>query len=105
MQVSVASLAEASIAPFSTQAVSVRIQGNAAALPVDRDLLFESRHSLEGISVFTHIVDCAMSDIMVRNDTNKTITIQRNGQLGSITEYDEYEQADRCTYVSPLSFS
>ena len=30
-----------------------------------------------------------MSDIMVRNDTNETVTIQRNGQLGSITEYDK----------------
>lgn len=64
-QVSVASLAEASIPLFSTQAISVRIQGNAAALPTDQDVLFEPRHSLEGISVFTHVVDYAMSDIMV----------------------------------------
>ena len=85
-KLSVACLSDASIPPFSTKTIAVRVQGD--AIPSDRDLLFEPGHSVEGISVFTHIVDCSMAEILVRNDTSKHIAIQRNGRLGSIVEYD-----------------
>ena len=84
----VASLAETSIPPYSTQSISVSIRGSPTALPSDRDLLFEPKHEFQGVSVFAHIVDCSMTKVIIRNDTDLPVTIKKNGHLDAIVEYD-----------------
>ena len=52
------------------------IQVQSDAILSDYNLLFESDHSVEEISMFTHIVNYLMTEILIQNDISKHIVIQ-----------------------------
>ena len=86
-KLSVVYLSDIFISLFSTKMIAIWVQSN--AIPSDHNLLFKSDYSVEEISVFTHIVNCLMTEILIQNDTFKYIVIQWNDCLRSIIEYDE----------------
>ena len=63
----------------------VPITGQADLL-TEHDLLFESASS--HVSVYTHIVDHAMSQVYVRNDSDESMTIPVMTHLGQVVEYN-----------------
>ena len=65
------------------------IQVQSDVILSDHNLLFESDHSVEEISMFTHIVNCLMTEILIQNDISKHIVIQWNNYLRSIIEYNK----------------
>ena len=56
-------------------------------LPTDRDFIFEPK-SLDSLSVYIYIIDYSISQIFIRNDTDKNIVLPRNIRVGSVAEYD-----------------
>ena len=66
-------------------------------LPNDRDLLFEPVNHSDGIAVYAHIVDCHLSAVQVRNDSESPITIRRDSPLGTVGEYE----VDGCFAAHP----
>ena len=87
IKLSVVCLSDVSILLFSTKTIAVWVQSD--AIPSDHNFLFESDYSVEGISMFTHIVNYLMTEILVQNDISKHIVIQWNDCLRSIVKYDK----------------
>ena len=57
-------------------------------LPPDRDLLFEPLEHVKGVAVYTHIVDCNMTAVQARNDTNTSVVLRKDTLLGTVVEYE-----------------
>ena len=74
-----------SISLYSTQFIGVRVR----ALLKDQDLLFELNHLIENLSVFTHIINCSMAEMLIWNDISNLIIINCEGSLETVIEYDE----------------
>ena len=66
-------------------------------LPNDRDLLFEPFDHSNGIAVYAHIVNCHLSAVQVRNDSESPITIRKDSPLGIVGEYE----VDGCFAAHP----
>ena len=60
-------------------------------LSIDQDLLFESSSQIK-LSVYAHIVDHIMSEVIVINETEKIMILLQKTQLRQVVKY----KADRC---------
>lgn len=89
--------ANVTIPAHSCSTVPIKYRGS--RLP-DRDMLFNpndiEKLGQEG-GVFSHIVDANFSVVQIRNTTSKPVSIARNEQLGTLTDYEE----DGCYLASP----
>ena len=81
------------VQPQHHQKVAIK----ATDLPSDRDLLFEPIAHPDGLAIYAHIVDCHLTEIHVRNDSDKAIAIPAETHLGYVVEYE----ATECYRVSP----
>lgn len=61
----------------------------------DRDFLFEPTFRHRGTTVFSHIIDCKMTSVFVRNETTQSIRLSQNTCLGKVVKYE----ADGCYHV------
>ncbi len=76
------------IPPHSNVAIPVSgPKRRALDLPENRDFIFEPQ-KLDTLSVYAHIVDHNMSEIFVRNDTDRPITLAPKVKLGMVSDYE-----------------
>ena len=47
-------------------------------LPDDRDLLFEPVATSDGLAIYAHVVDCYMTAVQVRNDSEVLVTLRKD---------------------------
>ena len=78
-------LAEIFILSYFTQFIEIRVK----ILSEDQDLLFKSNHLIENLSVFTHIIDCFMNQILIQNDISNIITVKYRDSLKLIIKYNK----------------
>ena len=78
------------VQPRSNVAIPITGPRRMLELPRDRDLFFEPA-SLNELSTYAHVVDHTLTEVFVRNDTDRPITLQRRSKLGNITELDTTE--------------
>ena len=56
-------------------------------LPEGWDLLFKPLYTKPNVKVFVQIIDCGMKEILMKNNTNKTLVINEKTKLGRVVEY------------------
>lgn len=79
------------VAPHTNKRIQITgPRHRALRLPTNRDLIFKPE-KLDSLSVYAHVVDCHISHIFIRNDTNEAIKLPRNVKLGHVTEYEAAE--------------
>lgn len=76
------------IAPHTNRKVTITgPRHRSLDLPHDREFLFEPE-KVDKLSAYAHVVDCDMSHIIVRNDSEEQIKLPRNVKLGKVIEYE-----------------
>ena len=78
------------IQPRSIVAIPITGPRYTLDLPQDRDLFFELA-ALNELSTYAYIVDYILTEVFIRNNTDKAVTLQRRLKLGNITELDTTE--------------
>ena len=87
-QIIVVSKQFVTIPPRSQQAVAIgAVKRRPLQLAEDRDFIFEAR-TLDSLSIYAHIVDANTENVLVRNDTDRSVNLAQNTNLGQILEYN-----------------
>ena len=87
---SILSKEQVTIQPKSRQLVTVTGKKSKLTLPAGRDFLFEPKRQPK-LTMYTHIVDCNISQVIVQNDGSTPIVLLKNTKLGEVHDHDIVE--------------